>query len=468
MFLAGNDYLNGHPLFSDESIIDKYVDDLTDPSLIESLRDLLEKASDNPNQKHSNNIPTQDGENFDITLQIKTYSSQLKWVRAIGIPVYESGKCLRIYGLFQDIDGVKKAEIEVALKEEQFRQTFWHANIGMALMNLNGEITKANPSICKTFGYTEAEIINTPISELSHPDDFEETQQLLREIIEGKRDNFQIEKRYFHKNGIPIWVHLSASAVKNDDGEISHIVAQLQDITETKKLTESLKEHNNRLLNFAHIVSHNLRSHTGNISMLLDINQANNSDTIEDEIYQHIKSASDNMNETVQYLTEIVEISSQVKESLVSKNLNKSVIKALQNVQGLIDSHQVTVKNKVNKTLEALVVPAYLESIVLNLITNAIKYRSSDRLCEISIDAGVIKEFVYLQITDNGQGIDLDKNGDKLFGMYKTFHEHEDARGIGLFISKNQIEAMDGKIEVTSEVDKGSTFKTYFKYEHND
>ena len=408
------------------------------------------------------------GKNFDFDAIITPLNTSSFWGRTIGVSEFENGECKRLYGFFQDIDEAKKMELEVALREEQFRQTFWHTNIGMTLLDLSGKVTRANPSVCKTFGYTEEEIRNTPIYELSHPEDYNITQQMMRELIEGKRDNFQIEKRYFHKNGSIVWVHLSTSAVKNDIGKTSHFVSQLQDITETKKLTESLKEHNNRLLNFAHIVSHNLRSHTGNISMLLDINQANNSDTIEDEIYQHIKSASDNMNETVQYLTEIVEISSQVKESLVSKNLNKSVIKALQNVQGLIDSHQVTVKNKVNKTLEALVVPAYLESIVLNLITNAIKYRSSDRLCEISIDAGVIKEFVYLQITDNGQGIDLDKNGDKLFGMYKTFHEHEDARGIGLFISKNQIEAMDGKIEVTSEVDKGSTFKTYFKYEHND
>ena len=407
------------------------------------------------------------GENFDITIQIKTYSNQLKWVRAIGISEYQKGKCQRIYGLFQDVNEAKQAETEIALKEEQFRQTFWHANIGMTLLDLNGKITRANPSVCNTFGYPEEEFIKMPFSELTHPDDLELSHQLVLELAEGKRDSFQIEKRGIHKNGDVIWILLSTSSVKNDHGEVSHFVSQIQDITENKKLTESLKEHNNRLLNFAHIVSHNLRSHTGNITMLLNINEANNTNIIDNELYQHIKSASNNMNETVNYLTEIVEINSQVKNNLVPKNLSKSINKALQNVQSSISLHDIEVQVKVDKSIEVIVVPAYLDSIVFNLITNAIKYRSPDRVCKINISTSIARKFIHLQITDNGQGIDLEKHGNKLFGMYKTFHDHEDARGIGLFISKNQIEAMDGKIEVISKVDKGSTFKTYFKYEHN-
>ncbi|WP_229338429.1 ATP-binding protein [Christiangramia sediminis] len=72
-----------------------------------------------------------------------------------------------------------------------------------------------------------------------------------------------------------------------------------------------------------------------------------------------------------------------------------------------------------------------------------------------------------LEIGDNGLGIDLNKHRSKLFGMYKTFHTHKDSRGIGLFITKNQVEAMGGKIEVESELNKGTTFKIYFKYEKN-
>ena len=108
------------------------------------------------------------------------------------------------------------------------------------------------------------------------------------------------------------------------------------------------------------------------------------------------------------------------------------------------------------------VIPAYLDSILLNLLDNAIKYRSLSAPPQLALSCYHEKDFVVLTIADNGQGIDLVRNKDKVFGMYKTFHPNEDAHGLGLFSTKNQVEAMNGKIEVASEVGVGSTFKVYF------
>jgi light-regulated signal transduction histidine kinase (bacteriophytochrome) len=107
------------------------------------------------------------------------------------------------------------------------------------------------------------------------------------------------------------------------------------------------------------------------------------------------------------------------------------------------------------------VVPAYLDSILLNLFTNAIKYKSPKRKAFLEINYEINESQTIISFKDNGLGLDLKKNGHKLFGMYKTFHGNEDAKGIGLYITKNQIEAMDGKIEVESKLDCGSTFKIF-------
>jgi light-regulated signal transduction histidine kinase (bacteriophytochrome) len=107
-------------------------------------------------------------------------------------------------------------------------------------------------------------------------------------------------------------------------------------------------------------------------------------------------------------------------------------------------------------------VPAYLDSVILNLMSNAIKYKSPSRNPVLKISSKVEDDYRVLFFEDNGLGIDTVKNRDKLFGMYKTFHENEEAKGFGLFITKNQIEAMDGKIDLESKVDVGSTFKVYF------
>jgi signal transduction histidine kinase len=81
----------------------------------------------------------------------------------------------------------------------------------------------------------------------------------------------------------------------------------------------------------------------------------------------------------------------------------------------------------------------------------------------VLVDCFQEEDFTILHIKDNGLGIDMKKYGEKLFGMYKTFHGNKDARGIGLFICKNQIETMGGKIEVDSELGVGTTFKIYIK-----
>ena len=119
--------------------------------------------------------------------------------------------------------------------------------------------------------------------------------------------------------------------------------------------------------------------------------------------------------------------------------------------------------NEINEEHHVKAIPAYLDSIVLNFLTNAIKYRSEKRTPIIELTSTIEDDYVVFKIKDNGLGIDMEKFGDKLFQMYKTFHYNEDAIGIGLFITKNHIESLGGKVEVTSEVDQGTEFSIYFK-----
>jgi len=110
----------------------------------------------------------------------------------------------------------------------------------------------------------------------------------------------------------------------------------------------------------------------------------------------------------------------------------------------------------------------YLESIFLNLVTNAIKYRSPDRNPEIHIETEIVNDKIKLTIRDNGLGIDLVRHGHKLFGLNKTFHRHPDAKGVGLYLTKIQIETMGGSIYATSEVNKGTVFTIIFNNSTNE
>ena len=116
----------------------------------------------------------------------------------------------------------------------------------------------------------------------------------------------------------------------------------------------------------------------------------------------------------------------------------------------------------VPRNFEVRCVQEYLENILINFITNAVKYRHPDRKPKICIEVEQNNGLLLIHVRDNGLGIDLARHKKKLFGMYKTFHNNADARGIGLYICKNQAEAMDCDIFVESQVNMGSTFTLCF------
>jgi signal transduction histidine kinase len=132
--------------------------------------------------------------------------------------------------------------------------------------------------------------------------------------------------------------------------------------------------------------------------------------------------------------------------------------KVVQSLEGELIVAEASVTFDFNDAASIKYSKPYLESIFQNLLTNAIKYRSPERKLLVHFKSAITNGVIELRVQDNGQGIDLKRFGDKLFGMHKTFHDHHEARGVGLFLIKTQIEAMGGKISVESEVDRGTTF----------
>ncbi|WP_338790780.1 PAS domain S-box protein [Bernardetia sp. MNP-M8] len=404
------------------------------------------------------------GINYDLELQILTATGNLKWVRLIGISEIKNGKCEKLYGLIQDIDQAVKYRLELEQQKKLFRQTFEFAPNGMALVGLDGNWTQVNQQVCIMLGYTKEELSKLTFQDITHPDDLDLDLKLLEELLAGKRESYQMEKRYFHKSGNLVWALLSVSLMKDKEGNPVHFVSQLTDITDKKLLLETTLEQNDRLLNFAHIVSHNLRSHTSNFSMLLSMMKMENPKLVENEFFPFLLQSSSSLQETLSYLTDIVVMQNEVKDNTKALNLYKYVEKAHFAIQSLVSSSNAEIHNEVDKDIFVDAIPAYLESIILNFFTNSIKYCSNKRNPIIFITSEIDPSYVVFSIKDNGLGIDLEKHGKKLFGMYKTFHEKEDSRGIGLFITKNQIEALGGKVEVESQVNQGTTFKIYLKH----
>tara|TARA_R110002049_G_scaffold240126_6_gene413451 strand:+ start:3426 stop:4556 length:1131 start_codon:yes stop_codon:yes gene_type:complete len=345
---------------------------------------------------------------------------------------------------------------------------------GVGFCNLkNQENLIIDSKLAQHLECTKEEMYQSSFQQITHPDDLKIDNDLGDELLIGKRDRYQLEKRYFHKNGNIIWVILSVALVKDEKVNPNHYISQIHNITQRKnaeKRAESLykitQARNQRLTSFAHIVSHNLRSHSGNLSMLFDLMDLDSSEALKNEILPLVGEAVKNLHETVDHLNEVIALNDQVSQHLKPLQLNTFIEKAIVNIKSIQLASKCKINNTIDPTITVLVLPAYLDSIILNFLSNAIKYKSPKRQPEISISSKQVDLYIVLSITDNGVGIDLKLHEKKLFGMYKTFHNHPDAQGIGLFLSKGQIEAIGGKIEVESKVDCGTTFKIYLKYEN--
>ncbi|WP_225035038.1 PAS domain-containing sensor histidine kinase [Winogradskyella sp. SM1960] len=407
---------------------------------------------------------------YDVEVQIVTATGKDKWVRVIGTPIVENNECIKVQGLFQDIDEKTRTARALAYKEQLLRKTFETALVGMAILDLNGTWIDVNQSLCDMLGYSKKELKQLTFQDITHPKDVEQGRQAMKELLNGDIDNFQTEKSYIHKKGKVIPALLSTTIIKHRNEKPSHFVAQISDLSEIEKkskkvskLLATTENQNKRLLNFAHIVSHNLRSHYGNLDMLLDIVKMDLPETTENEIFPLIELAVDQLGETVGHLNEVATINIQKDLKTEPINVLDSLNKALSNISALILQSKTKISIHIDPQLYIEGVPAYVDSIVLNFLTNAIKYKKPNEPAKIDINFDMENDFVILKIKDYGQGIDLNKYGESLFGMYKTFHKHKDARGIGLFITKNQIEAIGGKIEVKSQVNEGTTFYIHLK-----
>ncbi|MHA7056199.1 PAS domain-containing protein [Aquimarina sp. M1] len=358
-------------------------------------------------------------------------------------------------------------------------------NVGIISTDAKGLITSFNTGSENLLGYSKDELVGKQSPAIIHLESEmiavgAELSQSLGENIEGfnvftaiadRESHFTREWTYVRKDGTQFPVQLTVTAIR-ERGTVIGYLGMATDISEMKKAEKELKsilrlteDQNKRLRNFAHIVSHNLKSHSGNFEMLLDIYLQENPKANESEVIQLFKTASSNLSDTIKHLNEVVLINNSIGENLVAIKLKKAIDDVIKTVAGIAIDAEVKIQNNVSSGISVMAIPAYLDSIILNFITNGIKYRSLDRPSYISFDVITENGFSVISIADNGIGIDLKKHRNKLFGMYKTFHNNPDARGIGLFITKNQVEALGGKIEARSKVNEGTTFEIYLKNE---
>ncbi len=229
-----------------------------------------------------------------------------------------------------------------------------------------------------------------------------------------------------------------------------------------QNLMDELTVQNRQLNEFASITSHNLRSPAANITAL--IATIENDSEIEEykSLFEMLKKVGQNLNDSLNQLMEVLHIN---RNKLIEKeqiNFEDVFKKTTESLQGEILNSDATITADFTAAPHIMYSPIYLESIFHNLISNALKYRDRNRKPIIAMRTEIKGNNLNLFVTDNGIGIDLARHGAKIFGMNQRFTDRPDSKGIGLFMTKTQIESMNGKISVGSEPNVGSTFTIQF------
>jgi PAS domain S-box-containing protein len=393
-----------------------------------------------------------------VETELRTAKGNLKNVKITVQSLITNGVCTKIFGTLEDITAQVNTRRKLKEHNSRFYQAFTHAPIGMALVSLTGGWIKVNHSLCVLLGYQEQEFLSLTFQQITHPEDLDRDLEYVDELINGHIDTYEMEKRYFHKKGNIIWALLKVSAVRNDQGEPLYFVSQIKDITEEKRHIQIIQDQNNRLINFAHIVSHNLRSHSGNIQVLTDLALQEEDQQEQKTLLTMLNQSASNLLATLSDLNEIVKIQEGSNDHIKEMNLRLEVLRVIDILSGFIKQSDARLTIDIAEDIVVHFNPAYLESVFMNLITNSIRYRDQERPLLIKITAEKTSFNTIIIFSDNGIGIDLELYGTKLFGMQKTFHGNGDARGVGLFLVKNQVEAMGGKIFAESVPGVGTTF----------
>ena len=322
-------------------------------------------------------------------------------------------------------------------------------------------------------GYTREELIGMDGLKLISP----EFQDLVRNnIIIGYEKPYDVEG--IHKDGTRYALEICGKRVPYKGREIR--VTEFRNITPRKiieqkileqnarlhAITDDLQRKNDQLEEFTQIVSHNLRSPIGNILTLLTFMETSTSETDKAQFLKYLKESSTNALATLEDLNEVLKLkqNKNIEKQLLEFEKICTYVKSMVSAQIAETSAEIVCDFS---EAPSIVYPSiYLESIFLNLVTNALPYSKPDVKPVIYLRTYYDQRDIILEIKDNGLGINLERYGHQIFKLQKTFHKHPESRGIGLFMIKNQIEAMGGEITVESQENIGTTFYINFNKHH--
>ncbi len=428
--------------------------ELVDPSEKEHCRIFLEKAMYQKESERDTEMTDKEG---NVHIYHHTYR-----------PIVISNE-RHLFVTSTNVTENRKAELLLKENEEKFKTIIEYSFDAIIIIDEVGIIKYASPSIHRLLGFEAEELLGKNGFDFIYHEDVASVQQKLAAIVANQEESFA-DYRSLTKEGSLKWLEAKGKNMLGNK-HVNGILVSLRDISERKKmledqtlLTNELLRYNKDLQQFSFITSHNLRAPVANLISLLTLYNHNNpADPFNAEVIDKVNESTNKLNDTLNDLINVLVVRDKPNADLeyisfseVAKQVEKDVASLLDDINGKIrydfSAAQCLKYNRV-----------HLESIFLNLISNAIKYASPERSLQINIRSEKVPGGINVYFADNGIGIDLERYGDRMFGLYQRFNASKEGKGLGLYMIRSQITASGGNISVESKPGKGATFIVNFR-----
>jgi PAS domain S-box-containing protein len=385
----------------------------------------------------------------------------------------ESGRIIGIQAMFTDITDRRRAEEALQRSEENFRNAFDLASIGMALVAPDGRWLRVNRALCDIVGYSSDELLATTLQAITHPDDATADRVQVDKMLAGILQTYQVEKRFNHKLGHTVWILLNVSLVHDGQGRALHFIAQIQDITlrkqaeaESRHAREAAEGANRAKGEFLANVSHEIRTPMNGIIGMTELALDTPLNPEQREYLNMVKVSADGLLTIINDILDFSKIEAgKLDLDPVEFDLHEMVDSTLKTLAHRAHAKGLELACRITPDVPNTLLgdSLRLRQIIVNLVGNAIKFTERGEIVvTVAVDERTHDEaLVHVSVADTGIGIRAEKQR----SIFEAFTQADGSTtrryggtGLGLAISSKLVEMMQGRIWVEGELGVGSTF----------
>ena len=406
------------------------------------------------------------GETNEVRYEIRVVKKDggLMWLEMFGATTIFQGENA-IIGTMVNITDKKAVYEELIKSAANVRSIFNNTAVAYLLLDIDYNIIAFNQRMCEMY----KELVGVILTEGSNlldvilPEKKEHVKQLYDKVVATNK-SIEYETKYstssnskYHiANVVPIVEQASVIGLSISSLDITKI-KELE--VERERIINDLVKHNTDLEQFAQIVSHNVR---GPLATIIGLSNLMHEQVDEDDrrmLLEGIQSSAQKLDYVLLDLNDILQTRRELTEAKTTVDLEHLVQDIKVSIALMISESGAVIKTNFTAVRDILTIKSYTNSIFYNLITNSIKYVQPGRTPIIDIWSEQENGKVVIYFKDNGIGIDMEKYRQRVFQLYHRFNFSVEGKGLGLFMSKTQVEALGGSIDVDSKPGVGSTFR---------